>query len=151
MITDELTQREVQVVDQILRGYSNQRVADELVLSVRTVDTHITHIYRKLGVHTRDELIDAMRTRRKSEITNVQEHGGPSNFVVRVLNLIADERFLYDVLEEHIFTIKGTCACGHQLSTLGTRIHDRQEANKHFAAALATALRGETDGQHTED
>jgi pimeloyl-ACP methyl ester carboxylesterase/DNA-binding CsgD family transcriptional regulator len=48
-----LSTRERQVLRAISRGLSNQQIADELVISVRTVERHINHIYEKLGVHNK--------------------------------------------------------------------------------------------------
>jgi DNA-binding CsgD family transcriptional regulator len=48
-----LSRREEEVLRLIARGLSNQQIADEIVISVRTVDRHINHIYAKLGVHNR--------------------------------------------------------------------------------------------------
>jgi DNA-binding CsgD family transcriptional regulator/pimeloyl-ACP methyl ester carboxylesterase len=48
-----LSTREEEVLRLIARGLSNQQIADELVLSVRTVERHINHIYEKLGVHSK--------------------------------------------------------------------------------------------------
>jgi DNA-binding NarL/FixJ family response regulator len=46
-----LSPREVDVLGLIARGRSNQEIADELFLSVRTVERHISTIYEKLGAH----------------------------------------------------------------------------------------------------
>jgi DNA-binding NarL/FixJ family response regulator len=35
----------------IARGKSNQQIADALVLSLRTVERHITNLYGKIGAH----------------------------------------------------------------------------------------------------
>ena len=48
-----LTSREVEVLRLVASGMSSARVAEELFLSPRTVDTHLTSIYRKLGVSSR--------------------------------------------------------------------------------------------------
>jgi DNA-binding CsgD family transcriptional regulator/pimeloyl-ACP methyl ester carboxylesterase len=48
-----LSTREAEVLELISRGLSNQQIADELVISVRTVERHINHIYEKLGVHSK--------------------------------------------------------------------------------------------------
>jgi response regulator RpfG family c-di-GMP phosphodiesterase/DNA-binding CsgD family transcriptional regulator len=48
-----LTEREVEVLRLIARGRSNREVAAELVVSPRTVGTHVEHIYAKAGVSTR--------------------------------------------------------------------------------------------------
>ena len=46
-----LSPREVEVMAMIAHGRSNQEIADELVLSIRTVERHISSIYEKLGLH----------------------------------------------------------------------------------------------------
>jgi DNA-binding NarL/FixJ family response regulator len=48
-----LTPREVEVLRLIAAGKSNRAIADELFLSVRTVERHITNIHSKLGTHTK--------------------------------------------------------------------------------------------------
>ena len=45
-----LTQRELQVLDLIARGYNNQMIARRFVLSEKTIRNHITHIFAKLRV-----------------------------------------------------------------------------------------------------
>ncbi len=51
-----LTSREQEVARLAGRGMSNQAIADRLVVSVRTVETHLSHIYDKLGISGRTEL-----------------------------------------------------------------------------------------------
>lgn len=53
-----LTEREREIVDLIVRGMGNSEIAARLVLSVRTVESHLTRILRKSGTRTRDELIE---------------------------------------------------------------------------------------------
>jgi pimeloyl-ACP methyl ester carboxylesterase/DNA-binding CsgD family transcriptional regulator len=48
-----LSSREREVLRLIARGLSNQLIADELVISVRTVERHINHVYTKIGVHSK--------------------------------------------------------------------------------------------------
>ena len=48
-----LTQREVDVLNLVAQGLTDAQVAEELVLSVRTVSTHLRSIYHKLGVSSR--------------------------------------------------------------------------------------------------
>ena len=54
---DELTPREVEVLGLLAQGYMNPEIADQLVLSVRTVETHRSNIQRKTGITSRAELI----------------------------------------------------------------------------------------------
>jgi HD-GYP domain-containing protein (c-di-GMP phosphodiesterase class II) len=48
-----LTQREVEVLVLLARGLSNKAIAAQLVVSPKTVGSHIEHIYRKIGCSTR--------------------------------------------------------------------------------------------------
>ena len=48
-----LTQREVEVLRLVAAGSSNQEIADTLVMSERTVNSHLVHIFNKLGVNSR--------------------------------------------------------------------------------------------------
>jgi len=52
-----LTQRELDVVEQLAAGASNKAIANELRLGLPTVKTHIQHIYQKTGVSSRTELL----------------------------------------------------------------------------------------------
>jgi two-component system response regulator NreC len=54
---DELSPREREVFDLVMRGVSNQQIAGSLCISIKTVETHRTHINRKLGVHSTGQLI----------------------------------------------------------------------------------------------
>jgi two-component system response regulator NreC len=54
---DELSLREREIFNLVVSGYSNQRMADELFISVKTVETHRSRINRKLHVHSTAELI----------------------------------------------------------------------------------------------
>lgn len=53
----DLSDRERQIAAMLYRGLSVSRIADEVSLSPATVKSHSTHIYRKLGVHSKQELI----------------------------------------------------------------------------------------------
>lgn len=60
---DELTPREKEVLILIAEGYSNAEIADELVISVKTVDRHRENIMHKLNLHSRIDLVKyAIRT-----------------------------------------------------------------------------------------
>lgn len=56
-----LSQREREIMALIGHGYTASAVAEKLVISPYTVNTHIQHIYRKLGIHKRSELISYLR------------------------------------------------------------------------------------------
>lgn len=53
---DSLTQSELRVVHLVAAGLTNRAVADELYLSVHTVNTHLRHVFTKLGIGSRVEL-----------------------------------------------------------------------------------------------
>ena len=55
---DDLTEREVDVLRRIALGYTNAEIAEQLYLSVRTVETHRQHIQQKLRLTTRAELVN---------------------------------------------------------------------------------------------
>ncbi len=54
---DELSNREVEVLRLIALGHTNNEIAEQLYLSVRTVESHRAHIQQKLGLTTRSELV----------------------------------------------------------------------------------------------
>ena len=54
---DDLSQREVEVLRLIALGHTNAEIAEQLFLSVRTVETHRSHIQQKLRLSTRAELV----------------------------------------------------------------------------------------------
>ncbi|MDI6715402.1 MAG: response regulator transcription factor [Actinomycetota bacterium] len=54
---DLLTEREVEVLKLAARGKSNKEIADDLSLSVRTVEAHLGHIFSKLDVSSRTEAV----------------------------------------------------------------------------------------------
>ena len=53
----DLTERELDVLRLIALGHTNNEIAGELFLSVRTVETHRAHIQQKLGMSSRAELV----------------------------------------------------------------------------------------------
>jgi DNA-binding NarL/FixJ family response regulator len=56
-LTEALSERERDVMFLLALGYTNQEVAEQLYISVRTVDTHRAHVMRKLNLRTRAELV----------------------------------------------------------------------------------------------
>jgi DNA-binding CsgD family transcriptional regulator len=53
---DELTPQELNVTRLVCEGLTNREVAERLFLSPKTIETHLVHVFRKLGVRTRTEL-----------------------------------------------------------------------------------------------
>lgn len=59
-----LTDKEIEVLTLISRGYLNREIAEEMRLSIHTVITHTKNIYRKLDVKTRLQATNAAKERR---------------------------------------------------------------------------------------
>lgn len=55
--SENLTQREHEILDLIAQGHRDKEIADKLSLSVRTVGTHVRNIYDKLHVRSRTEAV----------------------------------------------------------------------------------------------
>lgn len=53
-----LTQREIEIIELISKGLLEKEVASELYISIKTVKSHISHIYSKLQVRTRVEALN---------------------------------------------------------------------------------------------
>lgn len=53
-----LTEREKEVLTLIAKGFSNKEIAEKLVLSVKTIENHKSHIMEKLKLKTRPELVE---------------------------------------------------------------------------------------------
>jgi DNA-binding NarL/FixJ family response regulator len=60
VVGEELTDREREVAVQAARGRTSPEIATALFLSVRTVDTHLHRVYRKLMIDGRHQLADAL-------------------------------------------------------------------------------------------
>jgi LuxR family maltose regulon positive regulatory protein len=54
---DSLTTRELEILQLLARGYTNQKIADKLYVSVNTIKTHVSNLFDKLGARNR---IDAL-------------------------------------------------------------------------------------------
>jgi DNA-binding NarL/FixJ family response regulator len=52
----ELTPREKEIAGLAAAGLSNRAIAERLVVSIRTVDNHLQHVFDKLGIRNRREL-----------------------------------------------------------------------------------------------
>jgi ATP/maltotriose-dependent transcriptional regulator MalT len=57
----DLSTREIEVLQILSMGYSNQEIADKLFVSLNTVKTHTNNIYSKLNVKRRTQAIEAAR------------------------------------------------------------------------------------------
>ena len=57
-----LTRREKEVFELLVEGYTLKESADKLKLKYSTINTHVTNLYRKLGVRSRAELIILYRS-----------------------------------------------------------------------------------------
>jgi non-specific serine/threonine protein kinase len=55
-VTNPLTKREMEIAGLVSQGLGNREIAERLVLSKRTVDAHIEHIFAKLGFSSRAQL-----------------------------------------------------------------------------------------------
>lgn len=54
----ELTKREQEVTSLVAKGNSNKQIAEILHLSIKTIESHCSHIVEKLQLRTRSELVD---------------------------------------------------------------------------------------------
>jgi DNA-binding NarL/FixJ family response regulator len=59
-----LTRREVTVLELLAEGLGQNEIARRLVISPKTVGTHVAHIYEKLGVHNRTQAVSEAYRRR---------------------------------------------------------------------------------------
>lgn len=53
----ELSVRELDILRLVATGYNNQQIADQLFISIRTVETHKNHIMQKLELHSTADLV----------------------------------------------------------------------------------------------
>jgi DNA-binding NarL/FixJ family response regulator len=60
-----LTPRQIEVLNMMMRGFPNKRIALELAISEATVKEHISNILKKLGVESRVEAITLLHDRRE--------------------------------------------------------------------------------------
>lgn len=58
----ELTEREFEVLLNIVDGLSNKEIADKLCITHHTVKAHLTNIFRKLGVENRTQAAVAAKS-----------------------------------------------------------------------------------------
>jgi DNA-binding NarL/FixJ family response regulator len=53
----ELSKREIEILRMLAEGYQSNEVAEKLFISIRTVESHKSHIMQKLEIHTTVELV----------------------------------------------------------------------------------------------
>ena len=56
-----LSERETEILEQLSKGITNKRIAENLIISPFTVKRHIENIYQKIQSHNRIELLDKAR------------------------------------------------------------------------------------------
>jgi LuxR family maltose regulon positive regulatory protein len=61
-LNDPLSQREIEVLRLMTQNLTSPQMAETLVVAVSTVRSHVKHIYRKLGAHSRYEAIERAKT-----------------------------------------------------------------------------------------
>jgi len=57
LVLEELTDREVEVLEQVAAGYRNREIAERLNVTPKTVEYHLTNILAKLGARGRTEAV----------------------------------------------------------------------------------------------
>ncbi|MCR9131502.1 MAG: response regulator transcription factor [bacterium] len=57
----QISDRELEVLEQVAKGLSNQQIADTLFVSVNTVKTHLKNLYEKLEVKRRTQAVEKAR------------------------------------------------------------------------------------------
>ena len=63
----DLTQRECDVMRLLSKGHTQKRIAQDLGLSINSVQTYAKSLYRKMGVHSRQDLIDLVCDAKENE------------------------------------------------------------------------------------
>lgn len=99
-----LSSRELEVLAAVERRLNNIEIADELFISVRTVESHVAALRRKLGIESRTELIEAAQRQRAAMIQVPM-----NSFVGRARELV-EVRALLD--RSRWVTIVGPPGCG---------------------------------------
>ena len=60
----KLSDRELQIMALLAEGYSRTYIRDSLGVSEGTIKAHVSHIYQKIGIHRKDDLLDLVESRR---------------------------------------------------------------------------------------
>lgn len=59
-IRDQLTFREREIVGLVEKGYSYKQMSDQLFVTTYTINYHLKNIYKKLGIHSKSELLSKL-------------------------------------------------------------------------------------------
>ncbi len=73
-VPDELTKRELEVVQLVAHGMTNKQIAESLFVSVKTIETHKSHILDKLGLSNSGEL---MKFALRNNLVTLPSQGKP--------------------------------------------------------------------------
>lgn len=65
-----LTEREAEIVFLIAQGYTQTYCAEALMVSINTIRSHMKHIYSKLDIHSKDELLQLLNGQDGQAVTN---------------------------------------------------------------------------------
>ena len=57
----QLTDREMEILEMLIKRLTNKEISRQLFISIPTVKTHLANIYQKLDVRNRDELLSFLR------------------------------------------------------------------------------------------
>ena len=54
----ELSERELEIIDLVAQGLTNQEIGERLMISKRTVDNHVSNVFTKTGAQNRVALLN---------------------------------------------------------------------------------------------
>jgi DNA-binding NarL/FixJ family response regulator len=63
-----LTASERRVARMAAAGLGNREIAQNLVVTIKTVENHLARVYTKLGIHSRTELAEALEPAAESRV-----------------------------------------------------------------------------------
>ena len=63
----QLSSREIDVLFLVYKGFTNNKIASDLKISLNTVKYHIRNIYEKLNIKSKNEAIDMLSEKQKNQ------------------------------------------------------------------------------------
>ncbi|MCP9904749.1 response regulator transcription factor [Cyanobium sp. BA5m-21] len=57
-VRHELSEREIEIIELVAKGLTNQEIAESLTISKRTVDNHVSNVFTKTGAKNRVALLN---------------------------------------------------------------------------------------------